>query len=205
MQGDPRIIDLLNQVLRKELTGINQYFIHSRMCKNWGYAVLTKVHFDESVDEMKHADKIIERILFLEGVPNLSDYDPILVGQDVKQQIDLDLALEMAALALLRPGVRLCLEAGRPCHTRVARAHRRGRGAARGLARGPDPQDARSRLRDLPRPANLRAELTRGLSRWAGSAMREGDRVMPVGMRPDAVLSAVVRCPFTAESAKLRA
>lgn len=111
MQGDPRIIDLLNQVLRKELTGINQYFIHSRMCKNWGYAVLAKVHHDESIEEMKHADKIIERILFLEGVPNLSDYDRILVGRTVKEQLDHDLALELAALAVLRPGVQLCLEA----------------------------------------------------------------------------------------------
>jgi bacterioferritin len=112
MQGDPRIIDLLNQVLRKELTGINQYFIHSRMCKNWGYAVLAKHAYDESIDEMKHADKIIERVLFLDGVPNLSDYDPILIGADVRQQLANDLSLEMAALQVLRPGVQLCLEAG---------------------------------------------------------------------------------------------
>ena len=112
MQGDPRIIDLLNQVIRKELTGINQYFIHSRMCKNWGYAVLAKHGYDESVDEMKHADKIIERVLFLDGVPNLSDYDPILIGADVRQQLANDLSLEMAALRVLRPGVQLCLEAG---------------------------------------------------------------------------------------------
>lgn len=112
MQGDPRIIDLLNQVLRKELTGINQYFIHSRMCRNWGYAVLGKAHHEESVDEMKHADQVVQRILFLEGVPNLSDYDRILVGRTVREQIDNDLALEMAALAVLRPGVALCLEAG---------------------------------------------------------------------------------------------
>ncbi|MBI2218718.1 MAG: bacterioferritin [Candidatus Rokubacteria bacterium] len=111
MQGDPRIIDLLNQVLRKELTGINQYFIHSRMCKNWGYAVLTKAHWDEAMDEMKHADSIVQRILFLEGVPNLSDYDPIRVGPTPREQVDNDLALEMAALAVLRPGVALCLEA----------------------------------------------------------------------------------------------
>ena len=110
MQGDPRIIDLLNQVLRKELTGINQYFIHSRMCKNWGYAVLAKHAYDESIDEMKHADKIIERVLFLDGVPNLSDYDPILIGADVRQQLANDLSLEMAALQVLRPGVQLCLE-----------------------------------------------------------------------------------------------
>ena len=110
MQGDQRIIDLLNQVLRKELTGINQYFIHSRMCKNWGYAVLAKVSNTEALEEMKHADKLIERILFLEGTPNLSDYDRILVGAAVKQQIENDLALEMGALAVLRPGIALCLE-----------------------------------------------------------------------------------------------
>jgi bacterioferritin len=112
MQGDPRIIDLLNQVLRKELTGINQYFIHSRMCKNWGYAVLAKHSYHESIDEMKHADKIIERVLFLDGVPNLSDYDRILIGADVRQQLANDLSLEMAALEVLRPGVQLCLEVG---------------------------------------------------------------------------------------------
>ncbi|HEU5191349.1 MAG TPA: bacterioferritin [Methylomirabilota bacterium] len=112
MQGDPRIIDLLNQVLRKELTGINQYFIHSRMCKNWGYAILAKHGYDESIDEMKHADTIIERVLFLDGVPNLSDYDPILIGADVRQQFANDLSLEMAALQVLRPGVQLCLEVG---------------------------------------------------------------------------------------------
>jgi bacterioferritin len=111
MHGDPRIIDLLNQVLRKELTGINQYFLHSRMCRNWGYAVLAKVHYDESIDEMKHADRIIQRVLFLEGVPNVSDYDRISVGRTPREQLDQDLALEMAALELLRPGVQLCLEA----------------------------------------------------------------------------------------------
>jgi bacterioferritin len=111
MQGDPRIIDVLNQILRKELTGINQYFIHSRMCKNWGYAVLEKMHYQESIDEMQHADTLIQRILFLEGVPNLSDYDPIRIGRTVQEQFDLDLELETAALTVLRSGVRLCLEA----------------------------------------------------------------------------------------------
>jgi bacterioferritin len=111
MHGDPRIIDLLNQVLRKELTGINQYFIHSRMCQNWGYAVLTKAHWDEAMDEMKHADKVVQRILFLDGVPNLSDYDPIRVGRTPREQFESDLGLEIAALAVLRPGVALCVEA----------------------------------------------------------------------------------------------
>lgn len=112
MQGDPRIIDLLNQFLRQELTGINQYFIHSRLCKHWGYAVLETVHDQESIEEMQHADTLIQRMLFLEGVPNLSDYDPILVGRTVREQIDNDLALEMGALAVLRPGIELCVEAG---------------------------------------------------------------------------------------------
>jgi bacterioferritin len=111
MEGDPRIIDLLNQVLRKELTGINQYFIHSRMCENWGYQRLEKVHYEESIDEMKHADRVIKRLLFLDGVPNLSDYDRIVVGRNVREQFDNDLALEMAALEIMRRGVQLCLEA----------------------------------------------------------------------------------------------
>ena len=97
-------------MLRKELTGINQYFIHSRMCENWRYKVLEKVHYEESIDEMKHADGIIKRILFLDGVPNVSDYDEIRVGRTVREQLDNDLALEMAALSVLRRGVRLCLE-----------------------------------------------------------------------------------------------
>jgi bacterioferritin len=72
MKGSPDVIKVLNEVLRKELTGINQYFIHSKMCKNWGYEILAGVAWKESIEEMKHADRIIERILFLEGIPNLS-------------------------------------------------------------------------------------------------------------------------------------
>jgi bacterioferritin len=112
MRADPRIIDLLNQVLRKELTGINQYFLHSRMCKNWGYEALAKHDHDESIGEMKHADQVIQRILFLEGLPDLGSYDPIRVGRTVREQIESDLGLEMAALAVLRPGIALCNEAG---------------------------------------------------------------------------------------------
>src|SRR5262249_52111036 len=80
------MINVLNQVLRKELTGINQYFIHAKMCQNWGYEKLRKVLWDESIGEMKHADQIIQRILFLEGVPNISAYDKILVGTGVKHR-----------------------------------------------------------------------------------------------------------------------
>lgn len=94
MKGNPDVINVLNGVLRKELTGINQYFIHSKMCKNWGYEILAGVAWNESIEEMKHADKIIERILFLEGAPNLSTYDKINVGSSVPQQLSNDLGLE---------------------------------------------------------------------------------------------------------------
>jgi len=126
------------------------------MCKNWGYAVLTKVHYEESIDEMKHADKIVERILFLEGVPNLSDYDRIPIGQRVKEQIGHDLALEMAALAVLRPGIRLCLDAGDHATRELLEHILEDEERHVDWPRGPDPQDGGSRLQDLPRPADLR-------------------------------------------------
>lgn len=110
MQGHPQIIELLNSVLRMELTGINQYFLHSRMCESWGYQALAKAIFDESKDEMKHADKIIERILFLDGAPHMSGSDRLTIGRNVRQQLENDLALEMAALQVLNPGVKLCIE-----------------------------------------------------------------------------------------------
>jgi bacterioferritin len=111
MQGSADIIKVLNEVLRKELTGINQYFIHSKMCKNWGYSVLADHAWHESIDEMKHADRLIERILFLEGTPNVQAYDKIQVGSNVKQQLENDLGLEQAALTVLRPGIKTCLDA----------------------------------------------------------------------------------------------
>ena len=111
MKGNPDVIKVLNEVLRKELTGVNQDFIHYRMCKNWGYEVLAGVHYHESIDEMKHADQLIERILFLEGVPNVQAYDKIQVGPTVKQQLENDLGLEQAALTVLRPGIKTCLDA----------------------------------------------------------------------------------------------
>lgn len=110
MKGNEQVIVVLNRVLRKELTGINQYFVHAKMCENWGYKGLRKVLWDESIGEMKHADRVIERILFLEGTPNIAAYDKISVGGDVKQQLDNDLALEEAALTVLRPGIKTCLE-----------------------------------------------------------------------------------------------
>ena len=111
MKGNDQVIDVLNQVLRKELTGINQYFIHAKMCENWGYSRLKKVLWDESMGEMKHADQLIERILFLEGTPNITSYDKIMVGSGIKQQLENDLGLELAALTVLRPGIKTCIEA----------------------------------------------------------------------------------------------
>ena len=111
MKGNEQVIGILNQILRKELTGINQYFIHAKMCENWGYRRLKKALWDESIGEMKHADHIIERILFLEGTPNVAAYDKISVGSGVKQQLENDLGLELGALTVLRPGIKTCLEA----------------------------------------------------------------------------------------------
>ena len=112
MKGNDEVINILNQVLRKELTGINQYFIHAKMCQNWGYERLYKFLWDESIGEMKHADQVIERILFLEGLPNLSAYDKISVGSGVKQQLENDRGLEIAALTVLHPGIKTCRDAG---------------------------------------------------------------------------------------------
>lgn len=111
MKGNEQVIKVLNDVLRKELTGINQYFMHAKMCKSWGYEKLFKKIWDESIEEMKHADKVIDRVLFLEGTPSISAYDKIMVGGNVKQQLENDLALEAAALTVLRPGIKVCMEA----------------------------------------------------------------------------------------------
>ncbi len=112
MKGNPKIIDLLNEVLTMELTAINQYFIHARMCENWGYERLWKKLREESIGEMKHADMVIKRILFLDGVPNLQRYGQINVGQTVKEQLHLDLALEHAAVPMLNQGIELARAEG---------------------------------------------------------------------------------------------
>jgi len=111
VKGHEKVIVVLNDVLRKELTGINQYFMHAKLCKSWGYAKLFKHIWEESIDEMKHADQVIDRILFLEGSPSISAYDKIMVGATVKQQLENDLGLEQGALVVLRAGIKICLEA----------------------------------------------------------------------------------------------
>jgi bacterioferritin len=105
MKGNEEVLDLLNQLLTNELTAINQYFIHAKMCENWGYERLAHKLRDESIDEMKHADLVISRILFLEGVPNLQRYNKLRVGETVKEQLESDLQLEYAAITFLNQGV----------------------------------------------------------------------------------------------------
>ena len=112
MKGNPDIIRLLNDVLTNELTAINQYFIHSKMCSNWGYDKLAAKIRLESIDEMKHADELITRILYLEGVPNLQKLSKLHVGETVKEQFEADLALEHAALGMLNAGIEAARKAG---------------------------------------------------------------------------------------------
>ena len=108
MQGDRAIISRLNQVLTNELTSVNQYFLHARMLDNWGFRRLGKIVYDESIGEMRHADKLIKRILFLEGLPNLQDLHKLAVGETVLEALNADLALELAGRATLVEGVGEC-------------------------------------------------------------------------------------------------
>jgi len=110
MKGNDQVIDALNRALTIELTAINQYFIQAKMCKNWGFLKLAKKHYDESIGEMKHADKIIERILFLDGVPEIARYDVIRAGGDVKEQFEVDLKLESNGVAAYNELVNLCIQ-----------------------------------------------------------------------------------------------
>jgi bacterioferritin len=111
MRGDPSIIRLLNAVLTNELTSVNQYFLHARMYENWGFTRLGKITYDESIGEMKHADKLIKRILFLDGLPNLQDLNKLRVGETVPEGMEADLALELGGRVTLVDGIRQCEQA----------------------------------------------------------------------------------------------
>jgi bacterioferritin len=112
VQGDPAIIELLNEVLTAELTAINQYFVDSKMCANWGYERLGKRFYDESIDEMKDAEQLVERILYLEGVPNLQRLGQVRVGETVEEKLQLALGVEREAIERLNRGIQQCTEAG---------------------------------------------------------------------------------------------
>lgn len=110
MQGNEKIIEALNAGLTIELTAINQYFIHSKMCANWGLQRLAKHYYDESIEEMKHAQEVIDRILFLDGVPEIGRYDVIKVGKTPLEQIENNLALEVKGVATYNSGIQLCIQ-----------------------------------------------------------------------------------------------
>ena len=108
MKGDNRVIEFLNQALCNELTAINQYFLHARMYKNWGFNKLNEHEYSESIDEMKHADLLIERILFLEGLPNVQNIGKVMIGEETSEMLRCDLALELEAIPLLRDAIAYC-------------------------------------------------------------------------------------------------
>ena len=112
MKGDPKVIAVLSEVLKAELTAINQYFLHAEMCENWGYQRMAKHTRKESIEEMTHAEKLMERILLLEGTPNMSDYFKINIGVNLKDQLKNDLDLEYTAVKRLNDGIKTCVAVG---------------------------------------------------------------------------------------------
>lgn len=112
MKSDDTVIKHLNQALGNELIAINQYFLHSRMYKDWGLSKLADKEYEESVDEMKHADQLVQRILFLEGLPNLQNLGKLLIGEDTREMLECDLKLEMAACPVLKEGIAYCESVG---------------------------------------------------------------------------------------------
>ncbi len=114
MDGSPRLIEFLNEALTAELAAINQYFAHSKLCENWGWQRLASKYREESIEEMHDAEKLIDRIILLDGMPNLQRIGPVRIGETVKEQLDLDREVELEAIARYRQGVVLAMEEGDP-------------------------------------------------------------------------------------------
>jgi bacterioferritin len=112
VKGNPQVIAYLQEVLTAELTAINQYFLHARMCKNWGYVRLAHETYEESIGEMKHADKIIERMLYLDAAPDITNLRPLRIGKNVRAQLENDLAFEMETIPLINRAIEVCVEHG---------------------------------------------------------------------------------------------
>ncbi|NJK89920.1 MAG: bacterioferritin [Myxococcales bacterium] len=110
MKGDPQIIDLLNDVLTAELTAVNQYWLHGRICQNWGYERLWAKYRHESIEEMQHADELIQRVLYFDAIPNVQRYNKVNVGESVEEMFRLDLKLEYTAVDFLNQGIKVCRE-----------------------------------------------------------------------------------------------
>ncbi len=126
MKGNTDVINALNEVLAAELVAINQYFMHAKMCENWGYLALAKINRAESIDEMRHAEQLVQRILFLEGLPNLQRLDKLSIGQTVPERLQADLDLEYRAVARLASAIALCREKGDSASEDILRGILRG-------------------------------------------------------------------------------
>ena len=158
MKSDPQVLVHLNAQLKNELTATNQYFLHYRMLKHWGFERLAKKEYEESIGEMKHADRLMERIFMLDGLPNLQDLGKLLIGENVPELLSCDLQSESGAQATIKGGDRVLRERARLRLARdPARHPRRHRGAHR-LARDPDRPARQGRARELPAIADGRCD-----------------------------------------------
>lgn len=172
MRGDNEVLALLNEQLTSELTAINQYFLHAKMQANWGYTKLAEHTKNESFDEMRHAEQITERILFLEGLPNYQQLFPLRIGQTVKEQLEADLAVEREVVERLRPGIAMCRDKGDITTANLFEDILASEGRPHRLPRDQPGADRQARRAAIPQPARRTTanhQLTE-LSAWRHSA-----------------------------------